>query len=415
MLEHLLGLEEGTSSSRTCVTPPRMGVTPASLSGCGEPQRLPEGHSAHERASGDGRYTGTRSQPAPDWGSPTGLREYGPVRELHICWDRCHCRGGVRLHGHRADGQRRPQPAGTVLWGRGVACPRLGPSSQTPVPLPESTFPTAGLHCPLPGCPTVCAGHAGMPLATNMVHRRGALPGSRVLLPVTKDTSAKALGREGKQRPSSCLPCGSQCALDLKWCQRGYEHCCWRGTGPPQPVPRDEGQRRLRTASSSAVTLQRCQLCLMDNKCSATGSQAQRRGGGVAALPHWQHRGTACGAQLVCCRGGHASGSCPCLGPLTQGCPSAPRQAPGLITPWGWVFLLSSWDLPPCSLRLCPAPRDMENRPCPSSALLPLACLKTVPAASPQLAAPHGDGPAPPTSPRRALGLHTLPTPASWR
>nr|XP_009943247.1 PREDICTED: cell division cycle protein 20 homolog [Opisthocomus hoazin] len=66
-----------------------------------------------------------------------------------------------------------------------------------------------------------------MPLATNMVHRRGALPGSRVLLPVTKDTSAKALGREGKQRPSSCLPCGSQCALDLKWCQRGYEHCCW--------------------------------------------------------------------------------------------------------------------------------------------------------------------------------------------
>ena len=43
MLEHPLGLGWGTYSSRTCVTPPGMEVTPASLFGCGEPHGLPQG------------------------------------------------------------------------------------------------------------------------------------------------------------------------------------------------------------------------------------------------------------------------------------------------------------------------------------------------------------------------------------
>lgn len=97
--------------------------------------------------------------------------------------------------------------------------------------------------------------------------------------------NAQALGRDGKQQPSSCLPCSSQCALGLKWCQQGCEHRCWRGTGPPAWVQRDKGQHWLSTASRSAVTLRRCQLCLTDNKRSATGNRVQRRGGGVPALP----------------------------------------------------------------------------------------------------------------------------------
>lgn len=98
-----------------------------------------------------------------------------------------------------------------------------------------------------------------------------------------------------------------------------------------------------------------------------------------------------------------------------QGCPSAPRQAPGLTMLWGWVFLVSNWDMPRCNLRLCPAPRDMENRQCPSPAQPPLACLKTLPAASLWLATLHRDSPAPPAGPHGAVQLHALPTPASWR
>lgn len=82
---------------------------------------------AHEQRVQEEAGTGTLSRPAPDSGSHAGLREHGPVRELHLRRDRRHRRGGVRLRPaprhrgttlapsllgqHRGD-KRLPVPAG---------------------------------------------------------------------------------------------------------------------------------------------------------------------------------------------------------------------------------------------------------------------------------------------------------------
>lgn len=145
------------------------------------------------------------SQPAPDWSSPAGLREHGPVRELHLCGDRCHRRGGMRLRWHCAEGQCWPQPAGTVLWGQGAAHRPPEPSGPTPVPLPKSAFPAAGLCHPLPLCPpSVCwpcwhaVGHLhGPTLLGDMLGWPPKTSSSRVF-------AAERVGEGLSQEPGCC-------------------------------------------------------------------------------------------------------------------------------------------------------------------------------------------------------------------
>lgn len=131
----------------------------------------------------------------------------------------------MRLRWHRSEGQRWPQPAGTVLWGQEAACPLQGQAAKWQCP-----FPAAGLCCLLPGMmpatnsPTLL-GHAGVAPkdkqqqgASSRTGRRGPPSGARVL-PKPTDTNAQALGVRRKQQHSSCLPCSSQLAVGLKWCQ----------------------------------------------------------------------------------------------------------------------------------------------------------------------------------------------------
>lgn len=112
---------------------------------------------------------GTPSQPAPDQGSPAGLREHGPVRELHLRGDRCHRRGGMRLHRHRADRQHWPPACwDSALGTRGCPSPLRGRAAKHQCPYPRA--PSLQQDCAVPFLAThpVCAGHIGTPPATNM-------------------------------------------------------------------------------------------------------------------------------------------------------------------------------------------------------------------------------------------------------
>lgn len=102
------------------------------------------------------------SQPSPDWDSPTGLCEHGPVRELHLRGDRCHRRGGMRLHWHCAEGQR---------WPVGQCCRDWGCLSRSGAKRPDVSAPPeerllrsrtvpGSLPPSLPVCPpSVCWPH----------------------------------------------------------------------------------------------------------------------------------------------------------------------------------------------------------------------------------------------------------------
>lgn len=137
----------------------------------------------------------------------------------------------MRLRWHRSEGQRWPQPAGTVLWGHRAARPAPGSSSQMPVPLPKSAFPTAGLCHPLPGMvpaidsPHTAADTLGWPprrsssrvLAAEQAG--GGLPREPGCCLSPRTQMLKLWGERRKQQHNSCPPCSSQGALGLKWCQ----------------------------------------------------------------------------------------------------------------------------------------------------------------------------------------------------
>lgn len=103
--------------------------------------------------------------------------------------------------------------------------------SQMALTLPKSVFPAAGLcHPSLVWCQPLttlhCWGHTGMAPkdkqqqgAGSRASRRGPPqePGN-CLSPRTR--MLKLWGERRKQQHSSCLPCSSQHALGLKWCQR---------------------------------------------------------------------------------------------------------------------------------------------------------------------------------------------------
>lgn len=149
------------------------------------------------------------------------------------------------------------------------------------VPLPKSAFPVAGLCHPLPGMvpATDTAGDMlGWPPRTSSSRVLAAeqagegLPQEQGQMPKPTDTNAEALGQE-EEAATQQLP-----ALQLSACS-GPEVVpgvvsSTAGMGWATLVGA-KGQCWLCTASSSAVALRKCQLCLMDNKDHATAGSRE--------------------------------------------------------------------------------------------------------------------------------------------
>lgn len=157
-------------------------------------------------------------------------------------------------------GDAGPSLLGQCCGDEGLPVPLQGRVARRRCPFPRVPSPQQDCAMPSLAAHPACTGHAGTSLTIDTAPRcwgtcwdgpqgqaaaeysragrRGALSGAGLLPPEPMDTNTQALGREGKQRAGSCLPCSSQRALDLKRCQRGCEHHCQRGTGPPQRCKR---------------------------------------------------------------------------------------------------------------------------------------------------------------------------------
>lgn len=279
--------------------------------------------------------------------------------------------------------------------GTRAACPAPRPSSQMTVPLPKSAFPVAGLCHPLPGMvpATDTAGDTlGWPPRTSSSRVLAAeqagesLPQEQGQMPKPTDTNAEALGQE-EEAATQQLP-----ALQLSACSgpevvpgvvsstAGMGWATLVGAkghfGCAQPPAL---QWPFGSASSALWTIKIMQQPGPEKCCWAPSS---------ALLPALGNRMWEPSDWLLwwaLLRILFSLGS----SDNSQEHPSIPRLVPGLIMPWRWVFLGSNWDLfPHAQFKTWSCPkRDMENRLCPSFAQLPVACLKIVSAASPQLAA----------------------------